>query len=391
MNNPRQLRGRRLMEVLAKARPASLDSTPAASDTIAARLAAAGIPRPAGLMRETTPRAPVPPPRRLPTVLAGAGLAVTAAVAAVAIAVTATGGGTPVPGGTVTLTAAKVQQMADASHSALARSVHAVVSFRVVTAGVPQAYGTSNVTISGKSWNRAYSDTTLAAGPAAARTESTIERFVNGQDYMWAMVRGRRQWIQHPLPLPLRPEQTNLRDPRLLLGLLEPSAQFQVTGYQTIGGVRLKVLRATDPGRLPHSRALPSIFTSGQPVTSLQLWVDQQQVVHRMAVAFRAPGAIQLSTPTSKAALQAYLRAKRTDERLARQHGKHILERLHAADLRLYQLEGRAYQVRRGAQVTTATVIFLDIGQPQHITAPAHAIPYCVFLDETATNPHVHC
>ena len=34
-------------------------------------------------------------------------------------------------------------------------------------------------------------------------------------------------------------------DPRRMLRVLAPYARFQATGYQVIGGVRLKVLRAT--------------------------------------------------------------------------------------------------------------------------------------------------
>ena len=35
---------------------------------------------------------------------------------------------------------------------------------------------------------------------------------------------------------------------------------------------------------------------------------------------------------------------------------------------------GRAYPVRQGAEVTTTTVTFSAIGQPQHITAPPGAL-----------------
>jgi hypothetical protein len=44
--------------------------------------------------------------------------------------------------------------------------------------------------------------------------------------------------------------------------------------------------------------------------------------------------------------------------------------------LRINQALKRAYPVRRGNQVTTTTVTFSFIGQPQHITVPRNAISY---------------
>jgi hypothetical protein len=59
---------------------------------------------------------------------------------------------------------------------------------------------------------------------------------------------------------------------------MEAFTGFQATGYQVIGGARLTVLRATDPSRLTRRALLPAVFTSGQPVTSLEVWVDGQRV-----------------------------------------------------------------------------------------------------------------
>ena len=63
-------------------------------------------------------------------------------------------------------------------------------------------------------------------------------------------------------------------DPRRLLRVLAPYARFQASGYQVIGGVRLRVLRATDPGNLTRRNLLPVMATSGLSVGSLTLWVD---------------------------------------------------------------------------------------------------------------------
>jgi hypothetical protein len=52
-------------------------------------------------------------------------------------------------------------------------------------------------------------------------------------------------------------------DPRKLLRVLAPYARFQATGYQVVGGVRLKVLRATDPGSVTRSPCCRSCIRRG--------------------------------------------------------------------------------------------------------------------------------
>jgi hypothetical protein len=258
------------------------------------------------------------------------------------------------------------------------------ITYRVVTAGVPEAYGTDDITFSGKNRSHSFSSTALARGTEPAQNESGTERIVDGQVYIYTRVRGRLRWI-HELLL-LYPN-IKIIDPRTLLRVLAPYARFQATGYQVIGGARLKVLRATDPGGLTHRDLLPVMYTSAQSVASLEVWVDQHGVVHRMAFTFRAPGGIQLSKPVSKAALRKYLLAERAVRRTLKkaQHlahtGKRLPDRLlNLALRRSDQAEQRAFPARRGAQVTSTTVTFSDIGQPQHITAPPHAISYRKFV-----------
>jgi hypothetical protein len=99
-----------------------------------------------------------------------------------------------------------------------------------------------------------------------------------------------------------------------------------------------------------------------------------------MAFTFVAYARIALSTPVSTAALRKYLRAVRTLARLmlhSKQTGKWVPEsRITLALRRQRQAEQRAYPLRRGTQVTTTTVTFSAIGQPQHITAPPDAVSY---------------
>ena len=103
-----------------------------------------------------------------------------------------------------------------------------------------------------------------------------------------------------------------------------------------------------------------------------------------------------LSKPVSTAALQNYQRAQRAEgrtmKRLERHHartGKRIPQRpMHFAVLRVNQALKHAYPIRRGTQVTTTTVTFTAIGQPQHITAPRHAMSYRKAAQLTSHHHH---
>jgi hypothetical protein len=256
---------------------------------------------------------------------------------------------------------------------------HARFTYRVVTAGIPEAYGTTDITFAGNNRSFAFSQHSAATGPQRAQAYSGTERLVNGQVYALARIHGRLIWVHEPFQVY---GNSKIIDPRRLLRVLAPYARFQVGGYQVIGGVRLKVLRATDPGNLTRRNLLPVMYTSGLSVGSLAMWVDGQGVVHRMAFTFIGYARIMLSKPVSAAALQDYHRALRAEgrtmARLERYHartGKRIPERpLHLAAIRANRALKRAYSIRRGTQLTTTTVTYSFIGQPQHITVPPNAI-----------------
>jgi hypothetical protein len=258
---------------------------------------------------------------------------------------------------------------------------HARFTYRVVTAGLPEAYGTKDITFSGNNRSLSFSQTSLAEGPNAKQIYSGTERIVGGQVYAPFRVHGQLRWVHEPFQVYGSPK---IIDPRRLLRVLAPYARFQASGYQVIGGVRLRVLRATDPGNLTRRNLLPVMYTSGQSVGSLTLWVDGQGATHRMAFTFLGYAKIALSKPASTAALRDYQRAQRAEqrtiERLDRSHartGKPMpLRPVSLAALRARQALLRAYPVRRGTQVTTTTVTFSFIGQPQHITVPRNAISY---------------
>jgi hypothetical protein len=379
------LRDRRrpdVMALLARARPASLDPGPDPRWQAAeiARLAAAGTAATSAAGAgpgKAEPR----PARRLPraTVLAGAGLTATAAAVAVAVLVASAGGTGTAPGGRtrgpVLLTAAMVHQVASASRSALARSGRATVSSTSTVNGVPGDTSTDVITFSGKNWNDVISQTSPGAGGRPGHTQTAINRIVHGQLYLYIAARTRRlQWYHDTNPS--GHPSVSIPDPRTVLRALEPSARFEVVGSQVIGGVRVTELRATDLSHLPGQGRLVGTFAAGGHVTSLEVWVDGHGIVHRLSltseqihnvyplgaynVRHRPHGPLIFTVPNK--AMAAKLKA-----RLYRAHG--------APRIVIRIAPPGSGAPHREVQVSRLTVTFSAIGQPQRITAPAHAIP----------------
>ena len=278
-------RRRDVLGLLARARPAGLDRDPGQGraglppEKVAARLAAAHGPPGSGAAREK------PGGRHMRRgLLAGAGLTVTAVAAATAVLVASTGGGAPRSArhaaSPVLLTAATVQRLAAVSRSALAASGRAVVAYRTTQNGALQDSGTDTITFSGKNWNDVISQASPGPGGRSGHPLTAINRIVNGQFYLYIAGRTPKLRWYHDTNPSGHPSFT-IPDPRTVLRALAPSARFEAAGYQVIGGVRLKELRATDLSHLPGLSML-SDFTTVAHVTSLEVWVDARGVVHRM-------------------------------------------------------------------------------------------------------------
>src|SRR5262249_41914916 len=204
-----------------------------------------GPPRPAG-----------DPPRRAGPGARGRPPPPSAGVAVLA----ASAGGTGIaPGGPnrapVLLTAATVRQVASASRAALALSGRATISYTSAQNGVPQGSSTDVITFSGKNWNDVISQTFPGAAGPRSHPQTAINRIVNGQFYLHVAGQTRRlQWYHDTNPS--GHPSFSIPDPRTVLRALEPSARFEVAGYQVIGGVRVKELRATDLSHLPSQGRL---------------------------------------------------------------------------------------------------------------------------------------
>lgn len=374
----RDRRGRDVMELLAQARPASLD--PAGDDPAQARAAArilvAGAPpvttgpaAPDGTRRAGVP-GPVSRPRRRRALLAGTGLTATAAGTALAVAL-ATGGGQPqaVQKSSAVLTAAMVRHVASASALALATSGRAVTRYRTSQDGAPQVSGTDDMTFAGKNWNDSLSQSFPASSDGPASSQHAVNRVVDGTFYLFTIgANGTWEWIRDTNPS--GHPNVAVPDPRKLLAVLTPAAKFEVIGHQTVDGVELTGLRATDLRHLPRLDALSRILPGGH-VTALTVWVDGHDVVRLVDAATRS---VSMSSGAAyKKAANGHVTILVPDEavlkrfraRLAKKNPEHMSVRID------HHLRATHH---REVQLSMVSVAFSGIGQPQHITAPKHSV-----------------
>jgi hypothetical protein len=307
--------------------------------------------------------------RRSVTLRAGiAATLLAAAVAAAAVTVATAGGSAPPP--STVLTAAMVQRVASASRLALAQSGQAEITYRQTQNGALQVFGTHRIAFAGKNWNDAFSQTFPAAGDRPASTQFAINRIVNGQLYLYIKERaGRLGWYHDTNPS--GHPSMKIPDPRALFGVLEPSARFEVTGHQVIGGVRLTELRATSPPGLPALTWLPDV-TSGAHLTQVKVWVDGHNVVHQMRLQVEQTSTVKpIYLKTSPggtlevlAPNRAYLKEARASYSKLRAH-QHVIFRVDS---------NLPATVHHEVQVTSVSVTFTRIGVPQVITVPRHAV-----------------
>jgi hypothetical protein len=299
--------------------------------------------------------------------------AVPAMAAAVAAAVLVTTGGSDQAPTTksAVLTAAVVHRMANASRLALAHSGRSTITYRERTNGVLQVTGRSVITFAGKNWNDITSQSFPARNGLPASTQTAINRIVNEQFYLHTQGQdGRLEWLHETNPHG-HPSIT-IPDPRILFGVLNPSAKFKVVGHRGSGAQRLTELRATRAPRLPALGWLPGA-ERGVHVASVTVWVDRHDVVHHMSMrtiehhtsdpiylAKKANGALVVEVPS-----KTYLKEARAMAAKIRKH-QHVTVRVDPS---------LASKVRHYVNVTSSSVTFSDFGKRQIITVPRHAVP----------------
>jgi hypothetical protein len=296
--------------------------------------------------------------------------AVTAAACAVAIVATGVTGPTTDSKArpTIILTAATVRHLVTQSRAALANSGRAVITYRQLQDSVLQQSGTDDITFSGQNWNDAFSVTLPATGKIPANTEFAINRIVNGQAYYYIAGRtSKLEWYHDTNPT--NHPDIAVPDPRTVLDALAPSARFELLGYQTVGGVRLEHLRATRSVRLAGLAKMPDV-QPGDRITGLQVWADGHGVVRRMTLSLRQVNVVRPFTFNPRT-LPTQLKRELANGRTITVNKIQALIRAYARHQPALTGGGRA---QRQVVLTTLTVSFLDIGQPEVITPPRHAI-----------------
>jgi hypothetical protein len=220
------------------------------------------------------------------------------------------------------LDAAYVRHLVAASRLALARSGQAVIT-TTLTEDQRQATSTFRLTFSGANWND--SSTYTATGPGVRRERITgIGRVVDGQVYSYQ----NHAWYHDTAQALIN---MHIPDPRVLLAELSPSARFVRVGAAVVDGVAVEHLRATALAALP-AISLPYVaqLRSGH-ISSLDIWVDDDSVVRRLAWSVDAPTAFVTN-------------------------GNKVIE-------------------SSGNMEESTVVTFRAIGQPQVINVPPNAIP----------------
>ncbi len=268
------------------------------------------ITRPSAAHHPATLRAAIRRQAKPRRVIALAAAATAAAAVTVGITLTISSHAQPLSGSTA-LTAAMVQHVETASQAAIAPAGHMLVSFSVgLMNHSDTSSGSTDYTYSGQDFNAIEH---LPTSKINSQRQTLTIRQVNGRLYIFGPAP--RQWYR------LRAQtgtSRNVPDPRKLLTALRPDAGFKDIGSQVIDGATTTILRATRLGRLPASTlsALTFVLSMGpESLTQFDVWVDGHGVVRQMKI-------------------------------------------IH---------QGRSAQ---GIVIETQTIRFLNIGQPETITAP---------------------
>lgn len=306
-------------------------------------------------------------------------VAVPVAAVAAAAAVVVSGMGGPVAPGTsaksgnstrsAVLTAAMVQRVTSQSLTALARSGQATIAYRLTDNGTETVSGSDRITFAGHNWNDVVKQTFPASKGQPSLSQTAINRIVGKQFYLFSEGKnGHGHWIRDTNPS--EHPSVKIPDPRSLLGLLQPSADFKVVGHEVVHGVRLTILSATKAPELRDLSWLPGA-QPGAKVKSLTVLVDRHNVVHQMSLRVKYDqttgwlymqkaknGDLKLVVPS-----KAYLKAARAQARQLRKH------------YRVTVGIDPSVSASVSHDVNLAVVSVTFVGGHQVITAPRHSTP----------------
>jgi hypothetical protein len=309
--------------------------------------------------------------------------AIAAGVAAVAcasaVAATQLGGpASPVKAGLarkapVALTAAMLSHVASASRPALAHAGRAVVYSRETQDGVLQQTGTDDISFTGRNWNDSFTVVTPASAGQPASSESAINRVVNGRAYDYFVAADGLAWYHDTGPDAV--SNLAIPDPRKLLSELAPAARFVAVGKSMLDGVAVTQLKATAVRGLPALNS-PNIWPAGS-VTALSVWVDGSGVVRQVTVTGTQTARVGQLAPGAdvRRKLTEFLAGVRTLEKREHLSPAQAIRREKFSVLGGELRKHHIMVIRNETQVTSMTIRFTDIGQPQVIGVPPGAIP----------------
>ncbi len=272
----------------------------------------------------------------------------------------------------VVLTAAMLRHVTSASRFALAQSGRAVVNSRETLGGVLQQTGTDDITFDGRNWNQSFTVTTPAAAGQPASRESAINRVVDGTAYDYFVAADGLAWYHEVGPDAV--SNLAIPDPRALLRELAPAARFAKEGTRVMDGVRVEKLTATNVAGLPTLNS-PDIWPSGT-IGALTIWVDGNGVVRQVTVTGTEPVRVGMLAPGAgvRRRLTQFLAGVRNLQKREHLAPAQAMQRMKFSVYVRILLRHHLEIIRTEASVTTMTIRFTGIGQPQVISAPAHAI-----------------
>ncbi len=241
------------------------------------------------------------------------------------------------PAGTL-LTAAQLRQVTTASRAALAHSARAYLTY--LGPGPYDAFQSEDIAFSGENYSFVGSVINPAAGGRPGQVAWFAERVVNGQAYDHEL--DGRVWHWFHYAGPAGSQAANILDPRAMLGVLAPGERFRFAGHVTAGGLSLERLDASDLANVPGLSLLTGA-RAGESATALDVLVDGHGVVHQVDISLRGMTLTAAAAPGRSSAAKA-------------------------------PLSGQGPMPLSLAGSTNMTVTFADIGQPQVISAPRHAI-----------------
>ncbi|MGH9100086.1 MAG: hypothetical protein ACRDV8_07640 [Acidimicrobiales bacterium] len=250
----------------------------------------------------------------------------------------------------VVLTAAELHAITARSGAAASTSGTAEVAETSSENGAPQGGYDVAVTFSGRNVDEKV--TSVPEPPGSAPSFTTDDRLVAGQFYIYTPGPGDvLEWL-HDTNSANDVASMQFPDPRTLFDAISPKAQFAAVGTTTMQGKTVTELVAGDPSAIDPA-ALGNL-AAGDNLTSFELWVGSDDVVQRIALSTSLTSQVCKVLPLTQ--------AKRRD----------LLQRV-GETATLPDGEGDCGPT---TTLTHFVVSFADLGVPQSVTAPQHAVDF---------------